>query len=572
VAGDGEGGPLDPAPHEATAGSVPDAAVTAPDSLPSDSLGSDSWGSEVPVPDELVPDALGSDVLAADSVAAEAMAGLAAAVDELLAVLPTVVADESVLELLRRGEVVSRRLAAGLDGWGVAELDVRGVPDRYVARSTADLLGGLLRLSPSEARRRVVQARLLAPRAGLSAGVLEPELPVLSAARHAGEVAVEQVGLIAATVRALPASVPVTVARLAERLLTGQARLLDAHALRVVCRRLIDTLDPDGRFTDDADRQRRRDLSITALPDGMYRLRGDLDPETGALTQSLINALAAPQPPTAPRDGQTGNNTSTDADDRDDDHTGDHPGGDSDDDRGDHTGADDTGDDSSDSGVTSAGASGGATDPSVAGTETAAAAGAAGGVGGVSVRDLRSPGQRRHDAWRVAVKRLLAAGGLPLSGGLPATVLITMTAEQYAAGRGIARTSYGDPIEVGDALRLADEALIGWVVQDQHGKVLRYGQTRRIATAHQTRALIARDRGCAFPGCAAPPEWSERHHVVAWRHGGGTDLDNLCLLCDWHHDQIDRHGWRVTMRNGRPEFTPPRWRDPHQRPRRNHRC
>jgi hypothetical protein len=445
VAGDGEGGPLDPAPHEATAGSVPDAAVTAPDSLPSDSLGSDSWGSEVPVPDELVPDALGSDVLAADSVAAEAMAGLAAAVDELLAVLPTVVADESVLELLRRGEVVSRRLAAGLDGWGVAELDVRGVPDRYVARSTADLLGGLLRLSPSEARRRVVQARLLAPRAGLSAGVLEPELPVLSAARHAGEVAVEQVGLIAATVRALPASVPVTVARLAERLLTGQARLLDAHALRVVCRRLIDTLDPDGRFTDDADRQRRRDLSITALPDGMYRLRGDLDPETGALTQSLINALAAPQPPTAPRDGQTGNNTSTDADDRDD-HTGDHPGGDSDDDRGDHTGADDTGDDSSDSGVTSAGASGGATDPSVAGTETAAAAGAAGGVGGVSVRDLRSPGQRRHDAWRVAVKRLLAAGGAAAVG--------------WAAGDGVdhddRRAVRGGPGDRADQLRRPD--------------------------------------------------------------------------------------------------------------------
>lgn len=65
-----------------------------------------------------------------------------------------------------------------------------------------------------------------------------------------------------------------------------------------------------------------------------------------------------------------------------------------------------------------------------------------------------------------------------------------------------------------------------------------------------------------FPGCTDPPEWTERHHIVAWRDGGATDIDNLCLLCDFHHDRIDTEGWAVTMRDGVPWFTPPDWIDP----------
>ena len=33
-------------------------------------------------------------------------------------------------------------------------------------------------------------------------------------------------------------------------------------------------------------------------------------------------------------------------------------------------------------------------------------------------------------------------------------------------------------------------------------------------------------------------------------------MDNLCLLCDHHHDRIDTGGWRITMRDGLPWFTP----------------
>jgi hypothetical protein len=185
-------------------------------------------------------------------------------------------------------------------------------------------------------------------------------------------------------------------------------------------------------------------------------------------------------------------------------------------------------------------------------------------------RDERSAGQRLHDAFRAVLKLALRAGDLPTSGGIPATVLITMTADQFENGTGLAHTSYGQKLSVDQALRLADQAAIGWIVHNSTGGILNYGTTRRAATDKQTLALIARDQGCAFPGCADPPEWTEKHHIKAWRHGGATDLDNLCLLCDFHHDRIDTGGWTITMVDGVPWFLPPPWLDPAQKPLRNH--
>ncbi|HZC25709.1 MAG TPA: HNH endonuclease signature motif containing protein, partial [Actinopolymorphaceae bacterium] len=82
-------------------------------------------------------------------------------------------------------------------------------------------------------------------------------------------------------------------------------------------------------------------------------------------------------------------------------------------------------------------------------------------------------------------------------------------------------------------------------------------------------ALAARDGGCSFPGCDAPPNWAQVHHVVEWIDGGRTDLDNLCLGCGHHHRQFARRGWKVIMQDGRPWWIPPPWIDPDQTPVRN---
>lgn len=157
--------------------------------------------------------------------------------------------------------------------------------------------------------------------------------------------------------------------------------------------------------------------------------------------------------------------------------------------------------------------------------------------------------------------------------GAPAQVIISMTADQLESRDGWAETSFGQLITVSQALKLADEASISLLLRDARGVVLSHGRTKRIATRSQTLALIARDRGCTFPDCDKPPEWCQlkRHHLVAWADGGSTDLDNLTLVCGYHHREFERGGWSCQMSDGRPHWIPPAWIDPIRTPRRNHR-
>ncbi len=39
--------------------------------------------------------------------------------------------------------------------------------------------------------------------------------------------------------------------------------------------------------------------------------------------------------------------------------------------------------------------------------------------------------------------------------------------------------------------------------------------------------------------------FTEAHHIVWWRNGGRTDLDNLLLICSFHHRLVHEHGWRI---------------------------
>ena len=114
---------------------------------------------------------------------------------------------------------------------------------------------------------------------------------------------------------------------------------------------------------------------------------------------------------------------------------------------------------------------------------------------------------------------------------------------------------------------MADQADIIPTVLNAAGAVLNLGRTRRIASRAQTYALYARDGGCSFPGCAHPASYCERHHITAWVTGGLTDLNNLTLLCRFHHHNFLTRGWQVKLNaDGIPEWRPPRWVDPNQKP------
>jgi hypothetical protein len=177
-------------------------------------------------------------------------------------------------------------------------------------------------------------------------------------------------------------------------------------------------------------------------------------------------------------------------------------------------------------------------------------------------RDERTPGQRGHDAFGELLGLALRADDYAASCGSPVTLHLTMTAEQFESGTGHAVTSFGQRVHVPSALRLVDQACVAWAVHNGRGGILNSGRTRRLAGREQVEALIVRDGGCAFPGCDHPPEWCERHHVKEWRSGGCTDIDNLVLLCSYHHARFEQQGWRICMRDGVPWFIPPLHIDP----------
>jgi len=135
------------------------------------------------------------------------------------------------------------------------------------------------------------------------------------------------------------------------------------------------------------------------------------------------------------------------------------------------------------------------------------------------------------------------------------------------ARAGVGHFSDRPPIRADRVIDLADQADVAWCVKNSNGAVLALGRTRRIASPAQTLALTARDGGCSFPGCDSTPEWSERHHILAWVDGGSTDLDNLTLLCRYHHHNFEQRGWRCRLTADRlPAWIPPKWVDHHQRP------
>jgi hypothetical protein len=80
------------------------------------------------------------------------------------------------------------------------------------------------------------------------------------------------------------------------------------------------------------------------------------------------------------------------------------------------------------------------------------------------------------------------------------------------------------------------------VLEDRAGNALGLGRMSREPSAWMIRQVRYRDRGCRFPGCGTKA-FTEAHHIVWWRNGGGTNLDNLALICSFHHRLVHEHGW-----------------------------
>jgi 5-methylcytosine-specific restriction protein A len=131
-----------------------------------------------------------------------------------------------------------------------------------------------------------------------------------------------------------------------------------------------------------------------------------------------------------------------------------------------------------------------------------------------------------------------------------------------------AALDFGGTLSPESLRMLCCDAAVVPVVLDGAGQPLDVGRATRTIPDGLRRAVAARDRGCAHPGCDRPPSWCECHHIVPWECGGETKLSNLAMLCRVHHRQIHSTEWICRIRDGLPEFIPPAWIDPQRRPRR----
>jgi hypothetical protein len=173
--------------------------------------------------------------------------------------------------------------------------------------------------------------------------------------------------------------------------------------------------------------------------------------------------------------------------------------------------------------------------------------------------DLRTGVQRDADALVELAQRALTDGQLPTEGGERPQVVVTVSLPVLQGRLGSASLALGGPITADLARRIACDAEIIPVVLGSRGEPLDVGRASRTVPTAIRRAVVLRDGGCAYPGCAVPARWCDIHHVIGWADGGPTSVGNCVTLCGRHHRLIHHTDWHIDMTDGIPRFHPPPW-------------
>ena len=94
--------------------------------------------------------------------------------------------------------------------------------------------------------------------------------------------------------------------------------------------------------------------------------------------------------------------------------------------------------------------------------------------------------------------------------------------------------------------RICCDTKIQAITYDSDGKPAGLGRSQRTAPPWLKRALLRRDKGCRFPNC--DHDWDlDAHHIIHWLDHGPTELDNLVLLCGFHHRLVHDMGYELSM-------------------------
>ncbi|KDA06174.1 hypothetical protein DC31_12235 [Microbacterium sp. CH12i] len=283
--------------------------------------------------------------------------------------------------------------------------------------------------------------------------------------------------------------------------------------LKVLSQVLVAYLDPDGAEPTDELAMRGRSFTIGAVCDGLAPVHGKLLPGVAGQLQLLIDSLMNPKVDGPENLGVHFTPSEGDDSSRSDDSPG----------------LDDS-------------------------------------LPDATYLDNRTRTQKRHDAIATLLNVAARAGEVSDLGGAAPTLVVSVSAEDYAAGKG-----WGTVVNTGDLvpMRVAAQTACAGGIQrilfDERGRIVSLGTSGRIFNSLQRRSIVRRDGGCIVPGCTVPPTWCEVHHVHEHADGGPTHTDNGVLLCWFHHRTLHLSHWQVRMNRGVPEIRGPEWWDAEQR-------
>lgn len=103
------------------------------------------------------------------------------------------------------------------------------------------------------------------------------------------------------------------------------------------------------------------------------------------------------------------------------------------------------------------------------------------------------------------------------------------------------------------ASELADHLLADFgyaIVYDEMAEPVDLYRTQRFANDKQRLILTADQLLCADPQCTRAAYRGQAHHIEAWKNGGDTNLNNLCLTCGPHNALNDDDHAKGKHKNG----------------------
>ncbi len=321
---------------------------------------------------------------------------------------------------------------------------------------------------------------------------LTSDFTLTGSALLAGDIDAAQAEVIASAVKRLPTDLEAGVRERAEKVMLAEARRLDADQLRVAGRRLLEVVDPDAAEEAEANRLRKE--------------------EDAAAAKTWLTTWDD-------RDGTTHLNVKLSTRHADMLRT-----------------------------VLHAIANPSLTD-AINRTTTTTTPGVV--AVGQATRSEK-PGQRIMGEAFCRLLETLDPSRLPHSGGLSATVVVTIPLETLQSGMGAATMDTGTRLSPGEARRMACDAGLIPVVLGGKSEVLDHGRTRRLYSKPQRVAMAIRQSfRCAAEGCDRPTAWCDAHHLQPWSRDGRTDLADGVLICGRHHTLVHHPDYTVERRPGR---------------------